>query len=54
VGSDNSYGHPTSETLGRLKDQGCQLYRTDLQGDITISTNGTSVQVAVAKGQTAD
>jgi len=30
----NSYGHPSTETLWRLKEQGCAVYRTDLQGDI--------------------
>jgi len=34
VGKDNSYGHPHSETLLRLQDAGCQLYRTDLHGEI--------------------
>lgn len=30
----NSYGHPAVETLWRLKEHGCSVYRTDLQGDI--------------------
>ncbi|MDR0514378.1 MAG: MBL fold metallo-hydrolase [Coriobacteriaceae bacterium] len=54
VGSDNSYGHPTSEALGRLKDQGCKLYRTDLQGDVTMTTDGKTVAVDVARNQSAD
>lgn len=36
VGS-NSYGHPAEETLRRLADHGCAVYRTDLQGTIHLS-----------------
>lgn len=32
----NSYGHPTGETLQRLHDAGCTIYRTDLNGTITL------------------
>ena len=34
VGADNRYGHPTWETLERLKLFGCNVYRTDLEGTI--------------------
>ena len=34
VGEDNSYGHPTWETLERLDLFGCAVYRTDLEGTI--------------------
>ena len=34
VGADNSYGHPAEETLQRLLDSGCLIYRTDLHGNI--------------------
>ena len=34
VGKDNSYGHPTWETLERLDLFGCAVYRTDLEGTI--------------------
>ena len=33
VGS-NSYGHPSDETMRRLAEHGCGIYRTDLQGSI--------------------
>ena len=36
AGRDNPYGHPAPELLNRLEDFGCQIYRTDLQGDIII------------------
>lgn len=34
VGKDNSYGHPTWETLERLQLFGCSIYRTDIEGTI--------------------
>ena len=34
VGKDNSYGHPSEETLKRLADFGCMVYRTDIHGNL--------------------
>ena len=39
VGAGNSYGHPTSATLGRLAQVGSSVYRTDLNGDVTVTTD---------------
>jgi competence protein ComEC len=39
-GADNRYGHPSQEVLDRLKAAGVKIYRTDLQGEITIKTRG--------------
>jgi competence protein ComEC len=39
-GEYNRYGHPSQDVLTRLKDAGAKLYRTDLQGTITITTKG--------------
>jgi competence protein ComEC len=36
VGS-NSYGHPADETMRRLAEHGCGIYRTDLQGMIHLT-----------------
>ena len=36
VGEHNSYGHPAQETLETLAAAGCRIYRTDLQGTITL------------------
>lgn len=36
AGEHNSYGHPAQETLERLAAAGCRIYRTDLQGTITL------------------
>lgn len=32
----NTYGHPAPDTLDRLEQVGCTVWRTDLQGTITI------------------
>ncbi len=36
VGKDNSYGHPTEDTLKRLNNIGSKIYRTDENGTILI------------------
>lgn len=46
VGVDNDYGHPTPETLARLDAAGAKTYRTDLDGSISISTDGSDLLVA--------
>ena len=40
-GAWNRYGHPAQSVLERLRAAGAKLYRTDLQGDITITSRGT-------------
>ncbi|MCA1592469.1 MAG: MBL fold metallo-hydrolase [Acidobacteria bacterium] len=40
VGLDNRYGQPGQDTLNRLKAANLRLYRTDFQGEITITTKG--------------
>jgi competence protein ComEC len=51
VGADNSYGHPTDEVLSRLA--GDLILRTDLHGDISLSTNGSSLWVQTQRGTPA-
>lgn len=41
----NSYGHPTSEVLGRLSGFAIQTLRTDQKGDITILSNGNKIYI---------
>ncbi|KOO40328.1 beta-lactamase [Priestia koreensis] len=43
VGKGNRYGHPTTETLNRLKASKIAIYRTDLQGHIIITTDGNTL-----------
>ena len=40
AGKDNSYGHPSEQTLAILEKYGINIFRTDLQGDIKIISNG--------------
>lgn len=37
VGAGNDYGHPTAEVLRRLSDHGITVYRTDLDGTVSLS-----------------
>ena len=39
-GEWNRYGHPAQAVLDRLKAANAKVYRTDLQGEISITTNG--------------
>lgn len=40
VGLDNSYDHPHQETLDTLEKYGIKIFRTDLNGDIKIISDG--------------
>ncbi len=42
VGAGNSYGHPTEEALSRVSGAGAKIFRTDLQGEVTVVTDGVS------------
>lgn len=53
-GKGNSYGHPHDEVLSRLRDADVYLFRTDLQGDITCTSNGSSVSFSVSRNWNAN
>lgn len=42
-GEDNSYGHPHAQTLNVLRKMGIQVFRTDEQGTITASSDGSKI-----------
>ncbi len=46
-GKNNSYGHPHKETLSLLQKYKVQTYRTDLNGDIAVLTDGSSIQTYI-------
>ena len=46
VGRDNIFGHPSSEVTDRLKAAGVRVYRTDRDGAITASTDGSTLNVS--------
>jgi competence protein ComEC len=47
VGENNDYGHPTGSTLDALRRApGLDLYRTDLDGRVTIESDGDRIRVS--------
>jgi len=48
VGAGNSYGHPTTTTLTRLQQAGSEIYRTDQDGTIVITSDGETYSVSQA------
>ena len=50
VGAGNTYGHPTNATLDRLAAHDVAVYRTDLNGTVQISSNGTRYSISVERG----
>lgn len=44
-GKDNKYGHPHKEAIDRLNKIESTIYRTDQQGNITITTDGKTLDV---------
>lgn len=51
VGEDNSYGHPTEDTLSRLRDAEVKVYRNDLQGTIICTSDGETVSFSTEKNE---
>ena len=45
VGADNDNGHPTEKTLQVLADNGSAVYRTDLSGEIYVTSDGRDYTV---------
>ena len=45
AGEHNSYGHPHSETIERLKKWNCRIYQTVEQGAIMLETNGDFIDI---------
>ena len=49
VGADNSYGHPSQKVLDRLDDLGSRVYRTDISGNIVLTTDGDTIDAVTEK-----
>lgn len=49
VGADNSYNHPSESVLSRLSDAETAIYRTDLMGDILITSDGEQVTMSTQR-----
>lgn len=54
AGKGNSYGHPHDEVLSRFRDADVTLFRTDMQGDIICTSDGSSVSFTVSRNAGAD
>jgi competence protein ComEC len=52
-GKNNSYGHPDDATISRLRDADVILYRTDMQGTITATSDGKTVSFSTEKNRDA-
>jgi competence protein ComEC len=53
VGGDNSYGHPHSTVLENLAEiSGLDVFRTDLDGNVEVVTDGRGYWVISRRGQT--
>ena len=50
-GRGNTFGHPAPEVLRRLASSGARVYRTDLDGQITLETDGRAVSVRTFEGR---
>jgi competence protein ComEC len=48
VGRHNNYGHPTPEVVARLARHGIAILRTDREGTIDFSTDGTRAKTVVS------
>jgi competence protein ComEC len=51
AGSGNPYGHPSRETVARLTEAGARLFRTDIDGSVEISTDGSDLVASATGGQ---
>ncbi|MDV2581991.1 MBL fold metallo-hydrolase [Alkalibacillus haloalkaliphilus] len=45
AGANNSYGHPHEEVVERVLNENIDLYGTDVNGTVTITTDGESIDV---------
>lgn len=50
VGANNDYHHPAPATLRRLESAGARVYRTDLDGSVTVETDGQHLSIHAARG----
>ena len=50
AGIANEYGHPHNDTLIKLGDASCKVYRTDYNGNITVTSDKKAVCITTQKG----
>lgn len=49
-GTANDYGHPHRETLAALEKMKAEVYRTDQDGNIVLSSNGSRINIESQRG----
>jgi len=49
----NTYGHPDAGVVRRLGEAGCDVYRTDRDGDVEVTTDGRVVNVRASGRDTS-
>ena len=50
VGEGNSYGHPAQGTMDRLKGSGVKVFRTDENGTVVATSNGSEISFNTSPG----
>ena len=45
AGEENPYGHPSPVLLERLESAGVRFFRTDLDGSVTVLTDGENLEI---------
>ncbi len=53
VGNENPYAHPHDDVMSRLRDVGAKVYRTDMQGTVTVVSDGKIVEFKVERNKDA-
>jgi beta-lactamase superfamily II metal-dependent hydrolase len=51
VGARNEYHHPAPETLEHLARSGAHVYRTDVDGTVTLETDGATLRLHTTRGR---
>lgn len=47
MGDNNKFGHPHQSVINRFADLGIQIFRTDLEGSVSVVTDGVSRKILV-------
>ena len=53
VGRGNHFGHPVAEVVDRYRDAGAEIFRTDVDGAVTVDSDGTSLSMSTFTARAA-
>jgi competence protein ComEC len=51
AGRGNFYGHPSPAVIARMRQRGIQMFRTDSDGQVDLTTDGRTVEVTTWSGR---